>query len=118
MPLFEDRTNAIISPTNHQKAVLCKIKAAATPQVAASEISRDQHLLAARDMLQRLGMISIADNQAMVTDAGEELMRNQNLIDESGELTDEGRNYAHGGTQPPPQPQRESVLKAVHKLIK
>ena len=77
--------------------VLSKTKGAPTPQVAASEISKDQKLMVARDMLVRLGMLQLGDNQATVTSQGEEVMRNQNLIDDSGALTPEGETYAGGG---------------------
>lgn len=111
--LLEDRTNAIISPTKHQKAVLSKTVAAATPQVAASEISKDQHLLTSRDMLVKLGLLTVQDNQAEVTPQGIEIMRNQNLLDDAGNLTPEGEKYAHGETQHP----KESLIQSLNKTI-
>lgn len=112
MRILEDRKNAIISPTTAQKTVLCKTKAAPTPQVAAREISRGQNLLAARDMLVRLGLLTVEDNEANVTAEGEEVMRNQNLLDENGELTPEGAKLAGVG-----EVRAESVLQSLVKLI-
>lgn len=90
---------------------MCKAKAAPTPQVAATEISRGQNLLAARDMLVRLGLLSVGDNEAFVTPQGEEIMRNQNLIDETGELTPEGQKYAGVGVV-----HKESLIQSLNKL--
>ncbi len=111
--ILEDRTNAIISPTDNQKRVLTVIKASATPQVAASEISKGQNLLAARDMLVRLGLVKLENNGAFLTPEGEELLQNQNLTDESGSLTPDGEKYAF----PEGKPQTESLLQSLNRTL-
>lgn len=119
MRFFEDRTNPIIRPTNNQMKVLTIIKASPTPEVAAAEISTGSNLLAARDMLVKLGLISIEDNQARVTDKGEEIMKNQNLVDETGNLTPEGEKYAYDGSakKEQPQPQTEGLLRSINAAL-
>lgn len=112
MKIFEDRTSAVISPTNHQKQVLTKIIAAATPQLAATEVSKGRQLVAARDMLIKLGLIKIDDNKAEVTDLGKEVMTNQNLIDNMGSLTPEGEKIAFGD-----KPQTESLIRSINQQI-
>ncbi len=103
----------------HQKIVLSKTKAAATPQVAASEISKDRHLVTARNMLVRLGLLALGDNKAIVTQQGEEVMKAQNLIDETGSLTPEGQKHASGDEKPQAQQQNpmESLLQTINKSI-
>jgi hypothetical protein len=125
MRIFEDRTNAVIRPTDNQKKVLTQIKAAPTPQVAAAEISKGTNLLAARDMLIRLGLVELRDNEAYITPAGEEIMRNQNLADESGNLTPEGEKYAYdeklktktSQTQEPGPNVQETLLQSIHRSL-
>lgn len=108
--LSEDRTSAVMSPTNNQKKVLTKIIAAATPETAARDISQGRQLVAARDMLLRLNLIALSDGKAEVTDAGKDVMRNQNLIDAGGSLTDEGNKYAFHGEQ-----QNEGLIQTINR---
>lgn len=115
MKLFEDRTASIISPTNNQKRVLTKIKSAATPEVAATEISKGNHLVTARDMLIKLNMITVDDNKAEITSQGEQIMKNQNLVDDMGELTDEGQKYAYDDKKPAPAPTQEGLIRSMNQ---
>lgn len=97
----EKRIVPVINPTENQKSVLAKIKAAATPKTAAQDISEDPNLAAARDMLVRMGMITLDTEGAVITEEGEQLMVDQGLVDESGELTEDGQKAAYGEEQPP-----------------
>ena len=94
-PILERRIIPVARPTENQMAVLSKIVAAATPRLAAADISDDPNLSAARDMLEKLGLITLSDEGAFVTDAGDEVMVNQNLATD-GRLTDVGLKSAHG----------------------
>ena len=99
--ILEKRIVPVIRPTQNQKSVLAKIKAAATPKTAAADISKTSNLTAARDMLEKMGLITISQEEgAVVTDEGEQVMIDQNLVDESGELTDEGNKAAFGDEKP------------------
>lgn len=111
-PVNEARTSAIIRPTNNQKKVLAKIIAAPTPEVAASEISQGRALVTARDMLAKLGLITIEDNKASVTDLGEEIMRNQNIIDDARQLTPDGEKLAYDKKQT-----QESLISSFNKTL-
>lgn len=88
--------------TDNMKKVMTKIIAAPTPEVAAMEISRGQNLVAARDILARLGMIDYDDhdNTASVTDTGLETLKHENLVDDSGQLTPDGQQIAGDNTRP------------------
>lgn len=82
-----------------QKEVLAKVKAAPTPHLAWDEISGsatdvDENLATARDVLGNLGLLSVGDGVLEVTPKGEEVMKDENLIDDMGELTDTGRELA------------------------
>lgn len=82
-----------------QQEVLAKVKAAPTPHVAWSTIAVsaeafDQNFAAARDVLGNLGLLNVGDGTLEITDKGLEVMNDENLTDEMGELTDQGRALA------------------------
>ena len=82
-----------------QKEVLCKVKASANPQLAWEEISGaadtvDDNFATSRDLLGNLGLLTVGDGTLEVAEQGEQVMKDENLTDESGELTEEGRALA------------------------
>lgn len=81
--------------TNNQKRVIAKIKASPTPKVALEEISDDQNLIAARNMLVKLGLVEIVAGEVFLTDSGEQMAVDENIVDEAGELTQTGNELAH-----------------------
>ena len=82
--------------SDNQKRVIAKIIAAPTPKVAAEEISNGVNLKQARDTLVDLGIVmQTLDDHAELTDAGRKLAQDENLTDESGQLTPDGERYAH-----------------------
>lgn len=95
-PILERKIVPVTHPTDNQKAVLAKIVAAPTPQLASAEISDTPNLAAARDMLEKMGLITLDNEGAHLTDAGNEVMVNQNLATPDGQLTDDGNVAAHG----------------------
>ncbi len=95
-PILERRIVPVTHPTDNQKAVLAKITAAATPQLAAADISDTPNLVAARDLLVQMGLIELDMNGAHITDQGQQVMVDQNLADGGGNLTDDGQTAAYG----------------------
>ena len=95
-PILEKKIIPVAHPTDNQKSVMAKIVAAATPELAAADISDNPHLSAARDMLVRLDMIELNAGGAFLTDRGNEMMISQNLVTPDGQLTDDGQTAAHG----------------------
>ncbi len=93
-PLLEKPIVPVMNPTENQKAVLTKIVAAETPKLAAADISKSSNLVSARDMLKKLGFITLDDEGAALTDAGTKVTTDQGLTDDMGELTDTGRKIA------------------------
>lgn len=84
--------------SDFQKKVLAIIKASPTPQVAFEELQNqppeeERNIVGARDMLQKLGLIEIGDHTLEITSKGENVMRDEYLVDEMGELTAEAQKY-------------------------
>lgn len=94
----EKMIQPLTRPTNNQKAVLTKIIAAPTPKVAVADISATPNLVAAREMLKKMELIDIDETGAYVTPDGEQVLIDQNLMDENGNLTDEGEKMVEYGT--------------------
>lgn len=83
--------------TDNQGRVITKIIAAPTPQVAAAEISQGQNLVAARNELMALKLITLVDGAAEITDMGMTVATQENLIDDTGQLTPRGEELAFTG---------------------
>lgn len=84
--------------SDFQKKVLAITKAAPTPQVAFEELRKQpqdeqRNIVGARDMLQKLGLLDVTDATIEVTEKGEQVMADEYLIDETGELTSEAQKY-------------------------
>lgn len=96
------RIMSAIHPSQNQKAVLAKIAAAPTPKVAGEQISRGENLVSARNMLMKLGMVTFANGEAQLTQQGQKIAQEENIVDQSGQLTELGQKLAFGD-QPQPQ---------------
>jgi hypothetical protein len=82
--------------TDTQKTVICKIIAAPTPKVAAEDITGSANLAKAKDILMDLGLIKVSlEDHAELTDTGRQLAQEENLADQSGNLTPDGEKYAY-----------------------
>lgn len=84
--------------SDFQKKVLAITKAAPTPQVAFEELrnqpqDEQRNIVGARDILQKLGLLDVTDSTIEVTKKGEQVMADEYLIDEMGELTAEAQKY-------------------------
>lgn len=84
-----------VTLTSNQKRVLAKILASPTPKVAGKEISGDQNLIAARDQLMKLGAIEYVAGEASVTEKGQQLAQEENVVDQNGQLTPDGQALAY-----------------------
>lgn len=81
-------------PTNIQKQVLAKIAAAATPTVAGTAVSSGANTVSARDTLVKLGIITFGSGEAALTDLGTQIATAENIVDETGGLTQAGQALA------------------------
>lgn len=93
-----------LRPTTFQRQVLAHIAAAQSPKIAAENISKNQNLVAAREILAKLGLITFSDRAATITDTGLRLAVEENITDESGELTDVGQQLIGQIQQPQTDP--------------
>ena len=92
--LNEVRILPNIHLSDSQKVVLAKIKAAATETVAHEQITNGVNLVQASKTLNKLGLINMTANSVTITDKGMQNMNDENLTDQSGELSDDGKKYA------------------------
>ncbi len=101
----ERRQEGNISLSHTQKFVLAKLIAAETPLVAYESVSAfdskgndGANVVAARDQLTKLGLMTYRQGDASITDVGTASMNDANLIDDTGGLTDDGNIYAYATT--------------------
>lgn len=87
--------------TDNQKRVIAKIIAAQTPKIASEKISTDQNIIAARDQLMKLGLITFNPSKASITKKGLLVARQENIIDDAKQLTPEGEKFAYSSPQEP-----------------
>lgn len=88
--------------TKEQSALLVKIKQAATPHLAKAETENGQKAIVAAGILKDLGAISIDRKGASVTSSGETLLKDEGLVDDTGNLTPIAKQQISGekGTAP------------------
>ena len=110
----EKRTLTTVRLTDNQKKVMTMILSSATEKLAAENISAGRQLITARDILSKLGLIEFRDGYAALTPEGEKLLKDYNLIDDMGELSDEGSKFAYGDED---QVATESLIKQVNSLL-
>lgn len=79
-----------------QKFVLAKLTLPnLTPLTAYEHISTGKNIVANRDILIKLGMVKVGQNEAEITEKGTQALQNENLIDDMGNLTEQGEGYAY-----------------------
>lgn len=105
MKLNEIRMLSGIHPTDNQKSVIAKIVAAPNPKVAGEEISGNANMIAARNILMKLGVLTFSAGAAELTDKGQQIAKDENITDDSGQLTDVGNALAFGEEGAPPEQQ-------------
>lgn len=100
------RIMSAVHPSDNQKRVLAKIAAAPTPKVAGEEISKDANMVAARNMLMKLQVITFNNGEAEMTQSGVQISQDEDIIDQSGQLTKTGEALAF--TSPQGQPDADT----------
>lgn len=79
-----------VSLTDTQQGVLITIKMAPTPEVAFETTNGSQQSVVARTALRTLGLIKVGGNKTILTQNGQHVIVNYNLVDETGQLTERG----------------------------
>lgn len=98
------RIISAVHPSDNQKRVMAKMAAAATPKVAGEQLSNDANIVAARNMLMKLGLITFTNGEAAFTDKGTQVAQDENILDQNGQLTPTGKALAYstpGGQEDP-----------------
>lgn len=76
--------------TSTQKGILAIIYNSPSPQTAFEAINGTPALITARNLLERLGLIQVANNQAVLTPEGSAAVVSNGIADEQGQLTELG----------------------------
>jgi len=93
----EKEIETAISLGNTQKYVLAKLIASETEQMAYEAVSRGRNIVAARDQLagQNLMFFDDENQSASITDVGTEVLKKEGLVDDMGQLTEQGNQFAY-----------------------
>lgn len=97
--------------SEYQARVMLVVQQAESPELAFVELGNqdpriEQNLLGARDALSKIGLIEMTDSSLTVTEQGEQVMRDEFLIDESGQPTEKGNEILQRNTdEKPPEEQ-------------
>jgi len=59
--------------------------------MAFANTNTSENLISARDSLNKLGAVNVGENSASLTARGNDMLLYHNLVDNMGELTDEGQ---------------------------
>lgn len=85
-----------VSLTDHQKEVLVRVFTSATPELAKSEVEFGEKEIAAGEALKNMGAVEVTDTSARVTATGVDLMRQQGILDDDDQLTQEVEEFKAG----------------------
>lgn len=77
--------------SNTQKAVLVSIYSAQTPELAYEAATGSEAITSAKDFLLRHLLIREGNGQLATTSEGLEVLENNGLVDETGEITENGK---------------------------
>ena len=94
--LFERRILTTIRLTQHQMVVLAMIIASPEGNLPDEDISKGPNLKQARNILIQLDMITNdGENKYSVTEKGQKVAKDENIVDDMGELTELGQGLAY-----------------------
>ena len=103
LDIFEKRVLTNVRLTQHQMTVLAMILASPEGIAPDEDISKGPNLTSARTMLTKLGMITHdGDNKYSVSETGMKVAKDENLIDDMGELTELGNEKAYADDKKAP----------------
>ena len=91
-----------INLTNAQKGVLIHTKHAPTEKVAGAMISKGAKYVYARDQLKKLGLLDYDNGLASLTEDGDEMLKQEGMTDDAGELTPEALDMIKDDDDPNP----------------
>lgn len=93
MTLIRSILEAIVpNLSDNQKGLLISIHSSATPQQAFEAANGTMMTLAAKDQMIGMGLLIQQQNELKLTAAGNEALISNNLTDETGTITEEGKS--------------------------
>lgn len=125
MLLFDHYTQHLssINLTDHQKMVLAKAVEAGAMNEPSRVALTDDKFITARDVLDDLGLIEYTHETDLIqiSDNGITVMKQDNIIDDTDQLTDEGKSYASekvptGELTPTPTPEQYTFKEYLNSL--
>lgn len=77
---------------NSQLGAIASIAISPTPEMAYGTLTGARNSVSDRNALERAGYINVNDQDrtATLTDSGQDVLRSENLMDDTGELTERG----------------------------
>lgn len=76
-----------------QKQALVLVASASTPKIAADNVSVGEKMISARDALVKLKFLKFDEDTASLSKKGRDFLKDEGLLDDSGEITDEADKY-------------------------
>ena len=107
--LMEIADLTLIRLTNTQKAVLLNIYSAQTPELAFDSTTGTLSSMNARNFLIKNALVQLNGNQLRITTAGSDVLENNGLLDETGQITDIGQQL-HDAYEQQSQQYAESLI--------
>jgi hypothetical protein len=102
--MYEKRVLTNVRLTQHQMKVLAMILASPEGIVPDEDISKGPNLTQARKILTKLGLITHdGDNKYSVSDTGQAVAKDENIVDDTGQLTELGNQLATGDQEDAPE---------------
>jgi len=99
MKFLVEEVKDAIRLTSHQKSILATIAQYGDP-VADDTLASDSNLSGALKQLVKMQMIvNVQKDKYAMTDLGRKYATEENIIDDSGTITDDGKNLAINSTQ-------------------
>jgi len=103
LDIFEKRVLTNVRLTDYQMKVLAMIIASPEGIAPDEDISKGPNLTSARTMLTKLGLITHdGDNKYSVSETGMKVAKDENLVDDMGELTELGNEKAYADDKQAP----------------
>jgi hypothetical protein len=93
MKFLTEIMNSAVLLNSIQKGILAIIHNSPTPQMAFEQTNGTEALYVQRIMLAKLGLITLSDATASLTQSGQAALIANNLIDEQGQLTQDAQTF-------------------------
>lgn len=118
MKLLQELINPnSVNLTNAQMGVLISIKISPTPEVAYESTNGSDKAVYARNSLRTLGLVQVGDNRVVLTQYGEQVLLNYNLVDDTGQMTDRGETEYNQFTGNTSNSGEQAATDTNHKIV-